>query len=58
MKSFISIKEFIIEQKKYYFIGIIFLIIIDAIQLLVPQILKGLTDDLQNGTLNKNKIYI
>ena len=58
MKSFISIKEFLIEQKKYYFIGILFLIIIDAIQLLVPQILKGLTDDLQNGTLNKSKIYL
>ncbi|MDY0235136.1 MAG: ABC transporter ATP-binding protein [Gudongella sp.] len=57
MKSFISIKEFIIEQKKYYLIGIIFLIMIDAVQLLVPQILKGLTDDLQNGLLNKNKIY-
>ena len=57
MKSFISIKEFILAQKKYYFFGIIVLIIIDAIQLLVPQILKGLTDDLQNGTLDKNKIY-
>jgi ATP-binding cassette subfamily B multidrug efflux pump len=58
MKSFISLKEFLIEQKKYYFLGIIFLIIIDGIQLLVPQILKGLTDDLQNGTLNKDKIYL
>ncbi len=58
MKSFLSIKEFIIEQKKYYILGIIFLILIDAIQLLVPLILKGLTDDLQDGTLNKNKIYL
>lgn len=58
MKSFITIKEFLIEQKKYYFLGIIFLIIIDGIQLLVPQILKGLTDDLQNASLTKEKIYL
>ena len=56
MKSFLTIKEHLLEHKKYYIIGILWLIIIDGMQLVVPQILRRLTDELQHGTLDTSKI--
>ncbi len=56
MKSFLTIKEYFLEHRKYYIIGVLWLIVIDAVQLVVPQILRRLTDDLQYGNLDKGKL--
>ncbi|WP_422485272.1 ABC transporter ATP-binding protein [Gudongella sp. DL1XJH-153] len=58
MKSFLTIKEYFLEHKKYYIIGVLWLIVIDAVQLVVPQILRRLTDDLQYGNLDKDKLML
>ncbi len=54
MKSFRTLKNFFIEHKWSYVIGVIWLIIIDLVQLLVPQILRSLTNDFENNLLNTN----
>lgn len=54
MKSFKSLSSFFKQHKWSYIIGIIWLVIIDLVQLLVPQILGSLTDDFQDNLLNIN----
>ncbi len=51
MKAFRTLKDFFKEHKSNYFFGIIWLILIDAVQLLVPQILRDVTNLLQQGLL-------
>lgn len=58
MKSFYRIKELLLKHKKYYIIGVIWLILIDAVQLLVPQIIRRLTDDLVSQALDYDRIII
>ncbi len=58
MKSFYRIKDLLLKHKKYYIIGVIWLVLIDAVQLIVPQILRRLTDDLTNQTLDYDKVII
>lgn len=52
MKAFKTLKEFFVENKWSYLLGIVWLIIIDSVQLVVPQILRTTTDLLQNRMLN------
>ena len=52
MKSFLTLKEFLLKHKWSYAFGIIWLLIVDFIQLLVPQILRNLTNDFQNNLLD------
>lgn len=54
MKSFKSLYSFFKQHKWSYIKGIIWLIIIDLVQLLVPKILGDLTDDFDNNLLNIN----
>lgn len=56
MKSFLTIKEYFLEHKKYYIMGVLCLIVIDGVQLIVPQILRRLTDDLQFGNLDRGRL--
>ena len=56
MKSFFTLKEFILKHKWSYLFGILWLIIVDSIQLIVPQIYRNLTDDFQNNLLNPQAI--
>lgn len=51
MRAFITLKDFFREHKLDYLIGVIWLILIDAVQLLVPQILRKVTNLLQDGLL-------
>lgn len=51
MKAFRTLRGFFVEHKWYYILGIVWLIIIDSIQLLVPQILRRATNLLQEGKL-------
>lgn len=51
MKAFRTLKEFFIRNKWNYLLGTIWLIIIDSVQLIVPQILRTATNLLQYGML-------
>ncbi|MTI65933.1 MAG: ABC transporter ATP-binding protein [Firmicutes bacterium] len=52
MGSFKTLKSFFLKHKWKYVLGIIWLIIVDVIQLIVPQILKKVTDLLENNMIN------
>ncbi len=51
MKVFITLRDFFKKHKWSYFFGIIWLLSIDLVQLLVPQILRKVTNLLQEGLL-------
>lgn len=51
MKAFRTLKEFLVQNRRSYIIGIFFLISIDVAQLFVPKILKGLADAYENNLL-------
>lgn len=53
MKSFLPLREYLSKHKWHYIFGVTCLLIIDLVQLIIPQIFRALTDDLQNHTLNK-----
>ena len=52
MKSFLTLKDFFIRNKWSYILGVIWLILTDSLQLVVPQILKRFTDSLRDQTLS------
>lgn len=63
MKAFKTLKDFFIRNKWNYFWGIIWLILIDSVQLIVPQILRTATNLLQDRMLTlqglaKYSLYI
>lgn len=58
LNTFRHVLDFLKEKKYKYILGIIVLIIVDAIQLITPQILKHFTNSITSGTLTKEKIYI
>lgn len=63
MKAFKTLKNFFIKHKWDYIIGVIWLILVDIVQLILPQVLKEVTDLLQIGQLTykdlvKYAIYI
>lgn len=45
------------QYKKRYFIGIVFLILVDFLQLIPPKIIGSLTDGLSQGRANKTIIF-
>lgn len=51
------IKDIILKYKYRYLIGIIFIIICDALQLYTPGVLGRLVHDIENNLLTKTKIY-
>lgn len=53
-----NLKDFFKDNKKNYLLGIIVLLIIDTIQLLMPQILKSATDLLQENNLTLKGLVI
>lgn len=52
MRAFITLKNFFSKHKWNYLTGIIWLLVIDSVQLVVPQIFRSLTNDFQNNLLN------
>ena len=56
MRSFLTLKDFISEHKWKYLIGVFWLLIIDSVQLVVPQIFRNLTNDFQNSALSSGRI--
>ncbi|MFA5524095.1 MAG: ABC transporter ATP-binding protein [Tissierellales bacterium] len=63
MHNFKTLKDFFIKHKWKYVLGVLWLIIVDIFQLLVPQIFRIVFDSLETGTLTsqnlaKYSIYI
>lgn len=56
MAAFIPLKDFFKKHKWNYVFGILWLISIDSIQLLVPQIYRSLTNDFEKGMLIKANV--
>ena len=54
MKSFKTLSSFFKKHKWSYFIGVVWLIIIDLVQLLVPQIIRSLANDYESNILNNS----
>lgn len=53
MKELRHIKQFLILYKKQYIIGIIALLIVDALQLITPKLIGMVTDEIASGTADK-----
>lgn len=56
MRTFLTLKSFFSKYKFKYLTGIIWLIVIDSVQLIVPQIYRGLTNDFQNNLLDSQGV--
>ncbi len=58
MDMFNHIKDFLKENRLKYFIGILLLVVVDALQLVTTLITGKFVDDAQNGKLNRESIII
>ncbi len=56
MRKLKSLLKYTMKYKKRYFIGILFLIVVDIVQLIPPKILGGLTDNLAQGSATTSTI--
>ena len=56
MKSFGRLKDFFKEHKWSYVLGIAWLLLVDAMQLIVPQIMGSLIDAFQDNLLDRSGI--
>lgn len=56
MKSFRTLRKFFLEHKWKYILGVLWLIIVDIVQLVVPQILRTVTDLLEKDSLTSSGI--
>jgi len=58
MGQFATLKYFFKRNKWYYFWGIFWLILVDLAQLLVPEVLRKFTDQLQANTLTSRDVML
>ncbi|PHS32592.1 MAG: multidrug ABC transporter ATP-binding protein [Alkaliphilus sp.] len=56
MTSFLTLKDFFVTNKWKYILGVLWLIIVDLLQLAIPEVLRRFTDKLQNNLLTFNNI--
>ncbi|WP_026476169.1 ABC transporter ATP-binding protein [Alkaliphilus transvaalensis] len=56
MGHFSTLKYFFVKNKWYYFWGIIWLLLVDVFQLIIPEILRRFTDQLQENTLTRSDL--
>lgn len=56
MHNFKTLKEFFIKYKWKYVLGVMWLIIVDIVQLLIPQIIRVITDSLEAGVLTSQSL--
>lgn len=57
MREFLNLKDFLIEHRWRYILGVFWLIAVDSLQLLTPKILGWFTDELQQGTLGSGDLW-
>ncbi|SDY25898.1 ATP-binding cassette, subfamily B [Tindallia californiensis] len=58
MSSYLTLIPFIKKYKWFYLWGVLSLIMVDALQLAIPEILRRITDALQFGTLEKQQLFM
>ncbi|MCD5410502.1 MAG: ABC transporter ATP-binding protein/permease [Clostridiales bacterium] len=51
MTSFLTLKDFFIANKWKYILGVLWLVVVDLLQLAIPEVLRRFTDKLQNNLL-------
>ncbi len=56
MKHFATLKGFFVKNKWYYFWGIVWLLLVDIFQLVIPEVLRRFTDQLQANSLTRNDL--
>jgi ATP-binding cassette subfamily B protein len=49
MRNFLTLKDFFLKHKWTYVVGILWLVLVDVLQLLIPKILGTYTDELRDG---------
>jgi len=52
LSSLLTLKDFFKKNKWYYIFGIVWLLMVDILQLVVPEILRSFTDKLQQNSLD------
>ncbi len=57
MSHFATLKYFFKKNKWYYIWGIIWLLLVDVFQLLIPEVLRRFTDQLQANSLTRSDIF-
>lgn len=57
IKNFMTLKYFFIANKWAYIFGVVWLIMVDVLQLIVPEILRNFTDKLQNNMLSREDVF-
>ncbi len=58
MKSLRYIQDLLLRYKYKYVLGVVFLLSVDALQLIMPRILGEATDYLESGTLTQSKLAV
>lgn len=58
MRSFKTLFPFIKKHKWNYIAGIIFLLVVDSLQLIIPHLLGSLTDSIKNKSLTSKSLLI
>lgn len=58
MKHFLALKPFILQHKHRYLLGIMWLLILDIIQLVTPKVLGAFTDQLATGQMTAKKMLL
>ncbi len=58
MKSFFRLRKFFIENKRYYILGILSLIIVNSMQLIIPKILGWFTDSIAEARVSQMGILL
>lgn len=53
MNSKKFVLDFVKRHKAKYIFGIIFVLVVDVLQMVLPRIIGQITDDMQNRTINK-----
>ena len=51
LTSFLTLKDFFIANKWKYILGVLWLVVVDLLQLAIPEVLRRFTDKLQNNLL-------
>ncbi len=57
LANFKTLKYFFIEHKWAYILGVVWLIFVDVLQLILPEILRTFTDDLQANLIGRAEIF-
>ncbi|ABR49298.1 ABC transporter related [Alkaliphilus metalliredigens QYMF] len=58
MSTFRALKPFIIKNKWYYILGILWLLFVDGLQLLIPEVLRHFTDRLSANQLAIGDLFM